>query len=376
MIDSIRLQNYRSYKDDSFEFDRGVNIVIGPNTSGKTNLLEAILMLASGRSYRARDFDLLQFDAPWSRLDGYFGKHQRVVKLVPNNPLQGRALQKGMLHHNSRFAGLGLANTNRVIKELVLDGKSFKRLSLERSVPVVLFEPNHLQLLIRGPEHRRQCFDDILERSKPGFKSLSARYRRALAQRNSLLKQPPDRAKKQLFAWNIRLSELGAQIASARQELIEDINQAVAKTYSRIAGRRSTVELIYDSQFKLDNYSSRLLAKLEATAETDFARGFTTYGPHREDITAYLNKQPAGISASRGETRSLVLALKLFELKRLEAGRDQKPIFLLDDVFSELDGARRRHLVDNLKGYQTIITTTDADAVLEYFSKNHHLISL
>src|SRR5579872_622358 len=125
MIDTLRLQNFRSFKDSSFEFASGVNIVVGPNASGKTNLLEAILILSGGGSFRARDNDLIKFRAPWARLDGFYGPHSRTLKLVKTESAPG--------------------------KEFVLDDKSFKRLSLEKTVPIVLFEPNHLQLIIRGP---------------------------------------------------------------------------------------------------------------------------------------------------------------------------------------------------------------------------------
>lgn len=365
MISSIRLQNFRSYSDASFEFDPGVNIIVGPNGSGKTNLLEAILVISSGSSYRARDLELIQFGKPWSRLDGQFEKHQRTLKLVLQGS-QGQSLSQG----------LSLQRAGKVEKTFELDDKSFKRLNLERTLPAVLFEPNHLQLVARGPNRRRDYFDDILERTQLGSKNLNARYRRTLAQRNSLLKQTRARAVGQLFAWDIRLSQLGAQIVEARLRLIGDINKSISKVYSTIANQKSKVHLTYQTPINTANYSSRLLSKLEANAEVDFARGFTAYGPHREDVGIELNGQPANVAASRGEMRSLLLALKIFELKLLETVRGQKPIFLLDDVFSELDGARRKHLVEHLKNYQTIITTTDADAVIEHFTHGHNLIAL
>lgn len=330
---------------------------MGPNGSGKTNLLEAVLVTCAGSSYRARDLDLVQFDKPWARLDSQFEKHKRTLKLV----LQGSALQEG----------------GKAEKSFELDDKPFKRLGIERTVPVVLFEPNHLQLVSRGPSQRRDYFDDILQRTQPGFKILNARYLRTLAQRNSLLKQGPARAAGQLFAWDVRLSQLGAQIVRARLQLIDDINKSITKDYSSIASKRTKVELAYQTGVNKTNYSSQLLSKLQASAPADFARGFTGYGPHREDITVHLNGQPAALTASRGEMRSLLLALKIFELKLVEAVRGQKPLFLLDDVFSELDGARRKHLVRRLKGYQTIITTTDAESVIEYFAAgDQRLITL
>lgn len=345
MITSLRLQNLRSYRDASFEFNEGVNIVVGPNASGKTNLLEAVLVLSQGKSYRAKDQELIMFGKPWARLDGFFGKHSRVVKLEPD-------------------------------KSYLLDDKPYKRLGFDKTIPLVLFEPNHLQLAIRGPEHRRDFFDDLLERSQPAYKPLLASYKRTLAQRNSLLKQNPTQGHKQLFAWNIRLSELGGKVAAVRQELIDDINKKISRTYSRISQHRSKVVLQMDSQFPADNYSSRMLDKLEKNTEIDFERGFTAHGPHRDDIVFYLNKQLAGVAASRGEARSLLLGLKIYELELIEKARGAKPIFLLDDVFSELDGARRLALVDYLKDYQTIITTTDADSVLAHFTEGPNLIAI
>jgi DNA replication and repair protein RecF len=350
VIDNLRLQQFRSYTDASFEFEPGVNIVVGPNASGKTNLLEAVLVLARGGSYKARDTDLVQFSKPWARLDGYFGSQNRSVKLVQEEL--------------------------KVDKSFVLDDKPYKRLNLELTVPIVFFEPNHLQLITRGPEQRREYIDDLLERSLPGFKALLGNYRRTLAQRNALLKYQPSQASRQLFAWDVRLSELGGKVAAARQELVGKINKNLGRTYNQIAGGRSGAKLQYDSHFPADSYASRMLSKLEAHAAADFERGFTAYGPHREDVSFYLNKKLVGLSASRGETRSLLLALKIYELGLIEKARGQKPILLLDDVFSELDGARRHALVDHLKNHQTIITTTDADAVMEYFANHHNLISL
>ena len=350
MLQSIRLQKFRSYADSSFEFEKGVNIIVGANASGKTNLLEAILVLASGKSFRAKDSELVKFSAPWARLDGFFGAQERTAKLVVQN--------------------------DKVLKSFSVDAKPFMRMSLDKTIPTVLFDPNHLQLVSRGPDFRREYFDGILERTQPGYKTLSGSYRRTLSQRNALLKQDPSAAKKQLFAWNIRLSELGAQIVQARAALSGAINKTIATSYGKIANKRTKVELVYESPIDINNYSSRLLAKLEAAEQADFQRGFTAYGPHREDFMLYLNKQPAQTSASRGEVRSLVIALKIFELGLIEKLRAAKPIFLLDDVFSELDAARRSHLVNYLKDHQTIITTTDADAVVNYFAGSHALIPL
>jgi DNA replication and repair protein RecF len=346
MISSLRLQNFRSYADNSFEFDPGVNIVVGPNASGKTNLLEAVLVLARGNSYRVRDAELIRQNKPWARLEGYFESQHRVIKIDESG------------------------------KTLVIDDKPYRRISLDKTVPAVIFEPNHLQLMTRGPETRRDYFDDLLSRSQPGYKTLIGNYKRTLAQRNALLKHNRQQALQQLFVWNIRLSEFGSQIATARAGIVSQINKSLARDYSQIAHKKCRVKVEYQLQFPAETYASRVLHKLESSVQKDFERGFTAYGPHREDFAFFLNGQDAALSASRGETRSLLLALKIFELSVIEKVSGQKPMLLLDDVFSELDGARRRALVERLSGHQTIITTTDAEAVLEYFSNAHNLIPL
>lgn len=350
MLSNIRLRNFRSYRDATFEFEPSVNIIVGPNASGKTNLLEAVIVALRGSSFRARDVDLLRFGTDWARLDADLGKNRRSVKLM-------RAGDK----------------TDKLFE---IDSDKLRRLNLERTVPTVLFEPNHLQLISRGPEQRRWYFDDVLERAQTGFRQLAAKYRRTLTQRNALLKTDSRDAASQLFAWNVRLSELAEQIVKARLELIEEINKSLSRNYNRIAGSRTKVRLEYDSPLALGNYSSALLHRLQKDEALDFARGFTGHGPHREDIIINLKHKPAALTASRGELRSVVLALKIIELELLESARARRPLFLLDDVFSELDAARRRHLVEHLKDYQTLITTTDADSVIEYFADQHKVIAI
>lgn len=350
MITSIRLRNFRSYRDASFEFEPAINIIVGPNASGKTNLLEAVMVLAGGSSWRARDEALISFKKDWARIDGAFDGHERSLKIEKNS-----------------------APTT---KTYIIDDHPYRRLNLERTEPVVLFEPDHLDLLSRGPDVRRDFFDDLASRTKPGFKQLASTYRRALAQRNALLKKGPAHTKNQLFVWNIRLSELGSQIASARTELVSGLNHNLNRAYGQIAGRRSISQIVYEAQFDPGQYGSKFLARLEKNIEIDIARGFTTAGPHREDYSFNLNKHNAHSSASRGEVRSLVLALKALELELVEKAYSKKPILLLDDVFSELDGKRRQALVKMLAGHQAILTTTDADAVIAYFDEGHQLIAL
>jgi DNA replication and repair protein RecF len=345
----IRLQNFRSYKDESFELSEGVNIIVGPNASGKTNLLEAILMLGLGKSYRARDHEIIAFKKPWARLDGHTPTGQRTVKIIQQD--DGRAK-----------------------KEVVIDNQAIKKLTLQKQVPMVLFEPEHLQLLHGAPEKRRDYIDDLLEQFTPGYDTLRKQYKRALQQRNYLLKSGA--LKDQLFVWNLRLSDLGGQLAVNRQQLVSRIDESITEIYRSLSGTKAKIEVTYQSSCLGDQYSTRMLHKLESGQELDERRGFTGHGPHRDDIRISLDGHDAETSASRGEMRTLLLALKIIELKLLEEDRRIKPLLLMDDVFSELDGSRRKALTKTIKGYQTFITTTDADLVVHHFTETCHVIPI
>lgn len=347
MIQDVRLQHFRSYGDDSFEFGPSVNIIVGPNASGKTNLLEAILVLARGSSYRAHDAELVKFDQPWARLDALVDNDQRTVKLV-QQPSPEKVYEIG--------------------------GRVFRRLTLQHSLPVVLFEPNHLALLTGSPERRRDYLDTLLEQTVPGYGSTIRAYRRALAQRNALLKKGLHVTAEHLFPWNVRLSELAGTIVRARMQLIASMDAVIDDLYRDLSRTDTRVTIAYRALGTSDEYESIMLRQLELRAGDDLVRGFTSFGPHREDFEVFFDNHLAGETASRGETRTLVLGLKIIELQQLQAQRDAFPILLLDDVFSELDGARRRALTSHLQLYQTFITTTDADVVMQHFSDQSNII--
>jgi DNA replication and repair protein RecF len=342
MITSIRLQNFRSYTDEAFEFETGVNIIIGPNGSGKTNLLESLLMACRGVSYRSRDGDMVAHKKDWARIDAYTQTNEhRVVKLKRYN--------------------------ERVIKSFEVNDKPLARLLLNRTVPVVLFEPNQLQLLTTSPDQRRAFLDELLEQTDAMFALDKRAYNRALAQRNRLLKLNPSDLAKQIFVWNIRLSELSSKIVEKRVKLIELFNQSLPRAYQSLANSKDQLQLTYLSKHDTATYGTALLRKFEANLDKEVHQGFTLYGPHRDDMQILLNNQPIQSSASRGEVRTILLGLKMQEVELVSNHRGVKPLLLLDDVFGELDGMRRKMLTDFLDDYQTFITTTDADIVLKNF---------
>ena len=348
MINDIRLQRFRSYRDDSFEFDEGVNIIVGPNASGKTNLLEAILVLCRGSSYRAKDSELVSFGAQWGRIDAHAAEGTRTVKLI-------------------------YQESGAIKKEFEVQNQKLSRLSMQKTIPVILFEPNHLLMLHGSPDLRREYLDNLLEQLLPTYAKQRRDYRRTLAQRNSLLKRGPS-IKNQLFAWNIRLSEIGSVIARERHKLSEKLSRQILGLYKQLSHSEAEVGLKYETMCSIDQYSSNMLAALENRQDKDIERGFTSVGPHREDLAISFDGRAGSEVASRGETRTVLLALKIMELKLVEDARGIRPILLLDDVFSELDGARRKALTEVIGGYQAFITTTDADVVVQHFMDKCRII--
>jgi DNA replication and repair protein RecF len=349
MISDIRLQNFRSYRDAAFEFSPAVNIIVGPNASGKTNLLEALLMLGRGGSYRAADSELVAFKAPWARLDAHVDESTHTIKLMPET---------------------------RERKQFEVDDKIYKRFTAAVALPTVLFEPNHLNLLAGSPDDRRNYLDDLIEQLKPGYGQLRRNYRRVLAQRNALLKLGHQKAAGQMFAWDVRLSEFAGKIVRARSELTDDIAARLPELYAALSKSDRDVTARYEAQFNPEHYETQLLHKLEHSLGRDLLRGFTGYGPHREDFMVGFDGHAAADVASRGETRTAVLALKIIELQILEEQLGTKPTLLLDDVFSELDGLRRKLLTQYVEKYQSFITTTDADIVVQNFTETCNIIPL
>lgn len=350
MISNIRLQNFRSYLDDSFEFENSVNIIVGPNASGKTNLLESIMFICSGGSYKVKDIDLISYGKPWLRIDSQQtdGK-TRVIKVQ--------------------------ANQSKVDKTIELDGDKKSRMPKDKALPFVLFEPNHLLMFHGGPEMRRDYIDGLLSQIEPGFSKIRNQYKRALLQRNTLLKTGRPN-KDDIFVWNLRLSDLGGVIAGLRASLIDRLNDQLPGIYHKLSGSNASISASYESACDIESYANTMLKKLEKSLELDLLRGFTVVGPHRDDIQIKLKDHSIRETASRGEVRTIVLGLKIFESLEISKKTDQDPIFLLDDVFSELDGARRRALTEFLSGHQVFITTTDADVVVQHFMGSCRIIPL
>jgi len=345
-ISRISLANFRSYDTAGFDLHPETTLIVGPNASGKTNLLEALYVLATTKSFRAHDRDLVK------RGEDFF-------RVTVNSDVGEYAI------------GLSVAPTLQ--KRVSKDGDRCSLAAHVGEIQVALFEPSHLDIVTGAPEGRRKYLDFILCQTDRGYLKTLQAYKRVLRQRNALLEpgRPVDRS--QLFVWDLKLTELAMMIVGARMILIERLGRLLPELYASIAGQSVSLELKYLPSVD-GEYGEQFLAALERNLSRDLAAGFTTVGPHREDWVVSFDGSAVSAVASRGETRTLVLALKLAEMDYLEQQSGQRPLLLLDDVFSELDHDRRLALLSALAGRQSIVTTTDADSVTHDIAADFSII--
>lgn len=355
-VNSISVHNVRSHELYSTDIHSETTLIIGHNGTGKTTLIEAIYFLHRGTSFRGRDRDLI-----------LHGKTSAELKIKLDSDETRRVL-------------LSLTSEGRVTKSFVIGDKKSARLAPIQKLPLVLFEPDELRLLTSSPQRRRDFIDGIIARLSPTYQMVLNRFARTLLQRNELLKQfgsiEHTAWESHLFAWDVKLAELSASIIKARRNFILHSNEHLSRLYSQLAKEAHTVTAHYQGQLDVTDkqLQQALLHLLESCRQQDGIRGFTSVGPHRDDIILQLDHHPASDAASRGEMRSIMLAFKLLEVELQEHHSGQKPLILLDDVFSELDSGREQALLKSLRPYQTIITATDLrDSSLQ---DDVHIISL
>jgi DNA replication and repair protein RecF len=329
-VKTLHVKNIRSHSEYSIEFSPEVTIITGANGSGKTSLLEAVYLGLQGSSFKGSDGDMLKKESPWWKIDIVLSDLQsRTIKFDPEKAI-------------SR-------------KQFVIDSKTTARIPAKLKHPVVLFDPEDLRLLHGSPARRRQFIDRFISQLNPLYGPSLRKYERALKQRNNLLKSAYN-GDEQLFAWNIALAEHGAYVIDQRIAFIEQLNQNLAGLYQDIAGTHDDVSIHYSHTF-VGDIKQKLLNELHAHLERDRYLGSTSVGPHRHDVIFEINTSPALSVASRGEARTIVLALKFLEVEIIETLTGKTPIILLDDVFSELDATRQKLLTSQLKGHQIIITS-------------------
>ena len=345
---TVELNGFRSYKKAKFSLHPKLTLVIGKNGSGKTNLLESLYVLSATKSWRARDPLLLNETSPHWRLAAEADKKQLQIRYQPGRP-----------------------------KQIIIDGKRQRPENYIGRYPAVLFEPGSLEIVAGPPDARRRFLNGLLSNIDNLYLHQLIEYRRVLKQRNALLRsRATAHINNQVFAWDVKLVELAAPIVRARQQLVAHLQERAEKLYQQVSQQPHSLALSYQSRVEGSDYASSLLRQLQTRLTTDSLLGFTTAGPHRDELSIRFKGQPVANVASRGELRSITLVLKLFELEFIKARTKQTPMLLLDDVLSELDASRRAYLLEQLGGTQTVLTTTDLNGISAKLSQDHQTIEL
>lgn len=340
-IQSLSISNFRNYQNLKIDFDDKVNIFIGKNAQGKTNLLESIYYCCIGKSFKSsKDKELIK----WGEENGF-------IKLVANKKYRDTQVEV-------RFS-------NSQKKEIKINGLPIRKIGdLIGEINIVFFSPQELKLVRESPDERRRFMDiDISQNNKRYFYQLG-RYEKILANRNKLLKNSSsiDVVKETVDIWDRALITSAKLIAFERQKFVEQILPYAQKAHSYISGGKEELNLKYvcGCSVTLDeNFEKSFEKLLKRNLEKDYKLGYTSLGVHRDDIDIFLNGVEVKNFGSQGQQRTVGLALKLAELENMYNINGEYPILLLDDVFSELDIDRQRRLLKFVDRTQTFITCTD-----------------
>ena len=343
IIEHISLDHFRNYNSLSVYPHESVNLLFGPNGSGKTNLLESIHYCSLGRSHRITgDSNVIQTGSDFARcrISVKSGLNRKEIIILLNR-------QEG---------------SKKVIQ---IDGKRIPRFSeLMGCLQCVIFSPEDLGLILQGPSFRRRYLDMMISQLNRNYFIALQQYRTAMEQRNSILRNlryDPFGDSRMLDVFENSMASSGAVIVDERIKMISLISQLSENTYSGISGRDDEIlHVSYHSSLKdASSVQDEMIKQLRESRPDDIKNGFSSCGPHRDDLYLSLNKKPMKQYASQGQIRTAALSLKLAQMKALTSIGGDRPVLLLDDVMSELDRGRRTRLISEIGDYQTFITCTD-----------------
>ena len=359
IVEGIRLINFRNYNNVGVGFSPGINILIGKNAQGKTNLLEAIYMCSTGRSFRTnRDREIINFQKD----EAYVGTQ---LKIGERDKLTEIKLER---------------DKTKRIKVNKIELKNYRE--LDTGLKVVLFSPEDLRLIKEGPNNRRNYLDMSISQIKPLYHYNLRRYNKILFQRNNLLKSFRFKGDLSglLDVFDMQLAKSGALIMLERNNYLKLLLKEATNIHTIIANGKETLDIEYNSSVTIEETLSQvetnLLESLRKTRQKDIEVRTTEIGPHRDDFSILINGVDSKTYASQGQQRSIVLTLKLSEVEILKKDTGYYPVLLLDDVYSELDEDRRRYLTELFSRMQTFITTTDAVEIngFERFDKEYFYV--
>ncbi|MDR0887374.1 MAG: DNA replication and repair protein RecF [Candidatus Nomurabacteria bacterium] len=337
-IKALKLGNFRSHTTTELIFpeDKNTILITGENGSGKTSILEAIHLCLRGLSFKTKKPEQI------INTGVDFGKK------VPFTRAQITVSDgiKRLFFYDERGK-----------KFIIGANKEMKSLPLTQRYPTILFDGDDLVLFQNQPAKRRAHLDNILTQINHEYYIHLAQYDKARFQRNALLKSGRTDIERELLTWDEILIKHGQYLTIKRREIISEINQQINQTYQKIAQNHDQVQAKYQTQIESNDETS-WRQHLQSTRKEDILRGHTTFGVQKDDMIFYFNYHKTIEQASRGEIRTIILALKFIEAQIIEHHLGKKPIILLDDIFSELDESRQSMILGNFDANQIFITAT------------------
>jgi DNA replication and repair protein RecF len=353
-IRRLRLTNFRNYREQELELRQGPVLLLGDNAQGKSNLLEAVFLLATTRSERAQtDADLICWDAldepqPFARVSAQVERSDGAVEL--------------------EVIIAGARERGRASKRLRVNGVPRRQADMIGLLTAVLFSTHDLDLIAGAPSERRRFIDVTLSQLDPAYVRALQRYTKVIAQRNALLKRIQEgiASADELDAWDGNLAEDGAVLIQRRAAAIAALAERAREAHARLSDGKEELSIAYQPRLEgwedADDLSAALRDALAAGRRRDIGAGVTLTGPHRDDLVFTLNGASLASFASRGQQRTAALSLRLAEARYMADRKGDLPVVLLDDVLSELDEGRRRPVVESLGEWdQLLITSADAD---------------
>ncbi len=331
-IRELSLQNFRNYNYLNLVLHPGINVFVGDNAQGKTNILEAIYLCATARSHRTnKEKEVIAWDAQEAHIRLQIQKKNIEDQIDFHLDKRGKGVAINRIPINRLGDLLGVLN-------------------------VVMFSPEDLQMIKRSPGERRRFIDIELCQIDRIYYHVLQQYHKVLKQRNNLLKnfERTSDAQNLLEVWDMQIIEYGTNVINKRVEFIKELEKLAQEIHFNISGDKEKLEILYDPSVTTKDYA----AKLSANHKGDIFRRSTSIGPHRDDLIFLINDMNVRTYGSQGQQRTVVLSIKLAQLKMIEKILGEQPVLLLDDVLSELDYHRQQFLFAHTQDIQTLITCT------------------
>jgi len=358
-IKSLELANFRNYKKANIELNPGLNIFVGENAQGKTNLAEAIYYLGNLRSYRAsKDKELI-----------YWGENRAYIKAKAQKKTGESLIEYVISSENKKALRINGVNISKISEAL-------------GCVYTVIFSPEDLRLVKEGPAQRRRFIDIELNQIKPRYHHALVQYTRVLTERNNILKsigRSPS-LKTMAEVYGEQMAEYGSFIIKERQEFIKKLALISKLMHRKITEGKEELDIAYKSsvgeESDRESIKKILLNYYTNCIDQDIMRGYTQKGPHRDDLSIKINGIDVRTYGSQGQQRTAALSLKLSEIEIIKSESGEYPILLLDDVLSELDLSRQKYLLESLKQLQTVLTCTNLNEIGQVYFDNKSVFNV